>query len=82
MNSNVRKATEIALDDALVAEARALGLDVSDAAEEGLARAVKAEKDAAGRSRTPMRSGRSANMSRSMDCPSPGIVSSETVPGG
>ncbi|MHB0951250.1 MAG: type II toxin-antitoxin system CcdA family antitoxin [Allorhizobium sp.] len=45
MNSNVRKATEISLDDALLAEARALGLDVSNAAEDGLARAVKAEKE-------------------------------------
>lgn len=45
MSSNIRKATDVPLDDTLVTEARALGLDVSGAAEKGLAGAVKAEKE-------------------------------------
>lgn len=45
MSSNIRKATEIPLDDSLIAEARALGLDVSDAAETGLSDAIRAEKE-------------------------------------
>ncbi|SSC65723.1 type II toxin-antitoxin system CcdA family antitoxin [Ciceribacter selenitireducens] len=45
MSSNIRKATDVPLDETLVTEARVLGLDVSDAAEKGLARAVKAEKE-------------------------------------
>ena len=44
MRSNVRKPTETSLGDALLAEASTLGLDVSDAVENGPARAVKAEK--------------------------------------
>lgn len=45
MSSNIRRATDVPLDETLVTEARVLGLDVSDAAEKGLARAVKAEKE-------------------------------------
>lgn len=45
MSPKVRKATELPLDDALITEAEALGLDVSNAAEAGIAHAVKAEKE-------------------------------------
>ncbi|NKN37475.1 type II toxin-antitoxin system CcdA family antitoxin [Agrobacterium sp. a22-2] len=45
MSPKVRKATELPLDDALITEATALGLDVANAAEDGIARAVKAEKE-------------------------------------
>lgn len=45
MSPKVRKATKLPLDDALITEAMALGLDVSNAAEAGIARAVKAEKE-------------------------------------
>ena len=45
MTSNARKSTELPLNDALLAEARALGLDVPGAAEAGIAQAVKAEKE-------------------------------------
>lgn len=44
MSSNI-KATNILLDDTLLAEARALHLDASDVAEKGLVGAVKAEKE-------------------------------------
>ncbi|MCM2473702.1 type II toxin-antitoxin system CcdA family antitoxin [Rhizobium sp. CG5] len=45
MSPKAKKATELSLNDALIAEAIALGLDVSNAAEDGIARAVKAEKE-------------------------------------
>ncbi len=45
MSAQVRKPTELSLDETLVAEAHELGLDVADAAEAGIARAVKAEKE-------------------------------------
>lgn len=45
MSPKAKKATELSLNDALIAEAMALGLDVSNAAEDGIARAVKAEKE-------------------------------------
>ncbi|MCC2613307.1 type II toxin-antitoxin system CcdA family antitoxin [Neorhizobium petrolearium] len=43
--STARKAASLSLDASLLSEARELKLDVSRAAEEGLARAVKAEKE-------------------------------------
>jgi antitoxin CcdA len=42
--ANARKATNLTLDSALLEEARALRLNVSRAAEVGIAEAVKAEK--------------------------------------
>lgn len=45
MSSNARNASEPALDDALVAEARSLGLDVTGATPDAMARAVRAEKE-------------------------------------
>lgn len=45
MSIEARKPHNLALSEALVAEAQDLGLDVSDAAEKGLARAIKAEKE-------------------------------------
>lgn len=45
MSTQARKPTELPLDETLVAEAHELGLDVADAAEAGIARAVKAEKE-------------------------------------
>lgn len=45
MTATVRQLIELPLDDALVEEARALGLDVAGAAEAGIVRAVKAEKE-------------------------------------
>lgn len=45
MSSNARNASDPALDDALVAEARSLGLDVTGAARDGIADAVRAEKE-------------------------------------
>jgi antitoxin CcdA len=42
--ANARKATNLTLDSALLEEARALKLNVSRAAEVGIAEAVKAEK--------------------------------------
>lgn len=45
MTSNPRKSTALPLNDALLAEARALGIDVSDAVEDGLARAIRTEKE-------------------------------------
>lgn len=45
MPIEARKPHDLTLSEALVAEARDLGLDVSDAAEMGLARAIKAEKE-------------------------------------
>lgn len=45
MSTQVRKPTELPLNETLVAEARELGLDVADAAEAGIARAIKAEKE-------------------------------------
>ncbi|MBP1848038.1 antitoxin CcdA [Rhizobium petrolearium] len=43
--STARKAASLSLDASLLSEARELKLDVSRAAEEGLARAVKAKKE-------------------------------------
>jgi antitoxin CcdA len=40
-----RKSTNLTLDKALIAEARELGINVSRAAEKGLAAEVKAERD-------------------------------------
>lgn len=45
MPAKARTSTELPLDDALLREARELGLDLSGAAEEGIAHAVKAEKE-------------------------------------
>lgn len=45
MSMQARKSTQLPLDETLVAEARELGLDVAGAAEDGIARAVKAEKE-------------------------------------
>ncbi|UJW75690.1 type II toxin-antitoxin system CcdA family antitoxin [Rhizobium sp. SL42] len=45
MSTQARKPTELPLDETLIAEAHELGLDVADAAEAGIARAVKAEKE-------------------------------------
>jgi antitoxin CcdA len=45
MSTQARKPTELPLDETLVAEAHELGLDVADAAEAGIAHAVKAEKE-------------------------------------
>ncbi|MFN3830803.1 MAG: type II toxin-antitoxin system CcdA family antitoxin [Allorhizobium sp.] len=40
-----RKPQDLTVSEALVAEAEALGLDITDAAEQGIARAIKAEKE-------------------------------------
>ncbi len=40
-----RKAHDLTISEALVAEAEALGLDITGAAEQGIARAIKAEKE-------------------------------------
>lgn len=45
MPIEARKPHNLTLSEALVAEAQDLGLDVSDAAEMGLAHAIKAEKE-------------------------------------
>ena len=45
MSIEARKPHNLTLSEALVAEAQDLGLDVSDAAEKGLARAIQAEKE-------------------------------------
>lgn len=45
MPIEARKPHSLTLSEALVAEAQDPGLDVSDAAEMGLARAIKAEKE-------------------------------------
>lgn len=45
MSIEARKPHDLTLSEALIAEAEALGLDVTDAAEQGIARAIKAEKE-------------------------------------
>lgn len=45
MNAHTRKATNLSLDRALLAEARELGVNLSRSAEEGVRAAVKAEKE-------------------------------------
>ncbi|WP_159946014.1 type II toxin-antitoxin system CcdA family antitoxin [Rhizobium sp. 18065] len=45
MSTQARRPTELPLDETLVAEAHELGLDVTRAAEAGIAHAVKAEKE-------------------------------------
>lgn len=45
MNHQTRKPTNLSLDRALVEEARALNVNLSRAAEDGLRAAVKAEKE-------------------------------------
>ncbi|MCA1968197.1 MAG: type II toxin-antitoxin system CcdA family antitoxin [Rhizobium sp.] len=45
MNSNLRKPRDLTVSEALIAEAEALGLDVAGAAEQGIALAIKAEKE-------------------------------------
>lgn len=45
MTVHARKAHDLSVSEALVAEAEALGLDVTRAAEKGLALAIKAEKE-------------------------------------
>lgn len=45
MSTKARKQHDLTVNDALIAEAQALGLDVSGAAEQGIARAIKAEKE-------------------------------------
>lgn len=45
MPTKARKPYDLTVNDALIAEAQALGLDVSGAAEQGIARAIKAEKE-------------------------------------
>lgn len=45
MNSNLRKPQDLIVNDSLIAEAQALGLDVTGAAEKGIALAIKAEKE-------------------------------------
>lgn len=45
MPTKARKPHDLTVNDALIAEAQALGLDVSGAAEQGIARAIKAEKE-------------------------------------
>ena len=45
MNAHPRKATNLSLDRALLEEARALDVNLSRAAEDGLRAAVKAEKE-------------------------------------
>lgn len=45
MSIEARKAHDLTVSETLVAEAEALGLDVTSAAEQGIARAIKAEKE-------------------------------------
>lgn len=45
MSIEARKAQNLTVSEALVAEAEALGLDITGAAEQGIARAIKAEKE-------------------------------------
>ncbi|NGO64924.1 type II toxin-antitoxin system CcdA family antitoxin [Rhizobium daejeonense] len=45
MASQPRKTAAVPLDQSLIAEARDLLIDVSHAAEEGIAQAIKAEKE-------------------------------------
>lgn len=45
MSIEARKAHDLTVSEALVAEAESLGLDITGAAEQGIARAIKAEKE-------------------------------------
>lgn len=45
MSIEARKAHDLTVSQTLVAEAETLGLDVAGAAEQGIARAIKAEKE-------------------------------------
>ena len=45
MSIEARKPQDVTVSEALVAEAEALGLDVTGAVEQGIARAIKAEKE-------------------------------------
>ncbi|MDZ7872359.1 MAG: type II toxin-antitoxin system CcdA family antitoxin [Rhizobium sp.] len=45
MSIHARKPHDITVSETLVAEAEALGLDITGAAEQGIARAIKAEKE-------------------------------------
>ena len=45
MSIEARKAHNLTVSEALVAEAEAFGLDITSAAEQGIARAIKAEKE-------------------------------------
>ncbi|MGL3608193.1 type II toxin-antitoxin system CcdA family antitoxin [Rhizobium sp. G187] len=45
MSTKARMQHDLTVNDALIKEAQALGLDVSGAAEQGIARAIKAEKE-------------------------------------
>ena len=45
MSIEARKPHDLTVSDDLIAEAEALGLDIKGAAEQGIARAIKAEKE-------------------------------------
>lgn len=45
MSIEARKPQDLTVSEALVAEAESLGLDITGAAEQGIARAIKAEKE-------------------------------------
>ncbi len=45
MPQNARKAANLSLDESLVSEARNLKINISRAAEDGIARAIKAERE-------------------------------------
>ncbi|MFN3508997.1 MAG: type II toxin-antitoxin system CcdA family antitoxin [Allorhizobium sp.] len=45
MSTEDRKPQDLTVSEALVAEAEALGLDIAGAAEQGIARAIKAKKE-------------------------------------
>ena len=45
MSIEARKVHDLTVSEALVTEAETLGLDVAGAAEQGIARAIKAEKE-------------------------------------
>lgn len=45
MSIEARKPRDLTVSEALIAEAEALGLDVAGAAEQGIALAIKAEKE-------------------------------------
>ncbi|MDM7982285.1 MAG: type II toxin-antitoxin system CcdA family antitoxin [Rhizobium sp.] len=45
MSIEARKTHDLTVNEALVAEAETLGLDITGAAEQGIARAIKAEKE-------------------------------------
>ncbi|MDK4706148.1 type II toxin-antitoxin system CcdA family antitoxin [Rhizobium sp. CNPSo 4062] len=45
MTQATRKAANLSLDEGLVSDARELKINISRAAEEGIARAIKAERD-------------------------------------